>query len=97
MPSHTRFEWNAEKARTNVRKHRVSFELAKQVFADSFVKIEVEGYEHGEERWSAVGQVGRALLVVSYTSREEEDEETIRIISARKAEPRERRRYEGHS
>jgi uncharacterized DUF497 family protein len=97
MPSDTRFTWDAHKAELNERKHRVSFELTKQVFADPLVKIELEGYEYGEERWRAVGQVGRTLLIVSYTSREEEDQETIRVISARKAEPHERRRYERNS
>jgi uncharacterized DUF497 family protein len=97
MPAEPRFEWDARKAERNERKHRVSFELAKQVFGDPLVQIELEGYEHGEERWRAVGQIGRTLFVVSYTSDEKGDEETIRIISARRAEPQEHRRYERDS
>jgi uncharacterized DUF497 family protein len=53
-----------------------------------------KGYEHGEERWRTVGAVGNTVLVVSHTSREEGALEIIRIISVRKAEPKERRRFE---
>jgi hypothetical protein len=90
-----RFEWNPQKAESNKRKHRVSFELAKQAFRDPHLKIELEGYDHGEERWRAVGQVGHTLLLVSCTIREEGGIEVVRIISARKAEPQERHGYEG--
>ena len=91
------FEWNPQKAEANKRKHRMGFELAAQVFQDPHVKIEFEGLDHGEERWRVVGQVGHAIIRVSCTIREEGGLEIVRIISARKAQPQERRRYEGDS
>ena len=89
------FEWDARKAAANKRKHGISFELAVQVFDDVFVEREVEGDEHGEVRWQAIGQIGRALVHVTYTTRDEEGIEVIRIISARRATKRERRAFEG--
>jgi uncharacterized DUF497 family protein len=91
-----RFEWDPRKAEVNKRKHGISFPLAVQVFRDPFAEREVEGDEHGEIRWQVVGQVGRALLRVTCTIREEkEGAEVIRIISARRLTPRERRAYQG--
>ena len=92
-----RFEWNPQKAEANKRKHQVSFELAKQIFRDPHLMIALEGNEHGEERWRAIGQAGHAIILVSCTIREEKGLEVVRIISARKAQPQERRRYEGNS
>ena len=52
-------------------------------------------HEHGEERWRTIGLVGPvAILVVIHTYAEQNDEETVRIISARKATKGERARYE---
>jgi uncharacterized protein len=94
-----RFEWDRAKADSNLRKHRVSFELAARVFLDPFVLIEQDRIEDGEYRWQALGSVeGFAVLIVAHTSYEEDDagevSEVIRIISARRAEQKERRRYE---
>ncbi len=94
MPRHVRFEWDEEKAATNWRKHRVSFPLAKEVFDDEFKLHLYRGYEHGEGRWWTIGLVGSQLLIVVHTWEEHEDEDIIRIISARKASTSERRRYE---
>lgn len=96
----TRFEWNPAKAEVNLRKHRVSFETAIRVFADPFALVEQDRIEGGEYRWQTLGLVdGRLLLLVAHTIREKETDdgaavEVIRIISARRAEPLERRRYE---
>ncbi len=89
-----RFEWHPPKAEKNRRVHGISFELAKLAFDDVFAKTEIEGYEHGEERWRTTGAVGAALIVISHTAREEGETEIIRIISARRAEPDERRCFE---
>lgn len=95
-----RFEWDRAKAATNIKKHGVSFEIAARVFADPFVLIEQDRIEGGEQRWQALGSVdGLAILLVAHTIYEDEEGdgqayEVIRIISARKADPRERRRYE---
>lgn len=91
-----RFEWDDAKAASNLRKHRVSFETAARVFADPLALVEQDRIEGGEYRWQTVGLVdGHLLLLVAHVVRDDEDgAEVIRIISARRAEPKERRRYE---
>lgn len=87
-----RFEWDPEKARTNLIKHDVAFELATRVWNDPHSDIRLNDVIDGEQRWQVTGLVGSvALIVVIYIDRAED---TIRIISARKAAPLERRRYE---
>ena len=94
MTGKIRFEWNERKVETNLRKHKIGFELASHVFADEFALTELEGTEHGEAQYTTTGQVGSALIVVSHTYREEGGIEIIRIISARKATRSERRQFE---
>jgi len=90
-----RFEWDPAKAAGNLRKHRVSFELAMRVFSDPFALSEHDRIEGGEWRWQTLGMVeGVVLLLAAHTVRDEDDIEVIRIISARRAERQERRRYE---
>jgi len=93
------FEWDPAKNLSNQRKHGVSFEEAAQVFRDPLYVSWKERVQDGEERWQAYGKVGGlVLLMVAHTIREELEDgtviEVIRIISTRRAEPRERRRYE---
>lgn len=92
----TRFEWNPDKAASNLKKHRVSFETAIRAFADPFALVEQDRIENGEYRWQTLGIVdGYLLLLVAHTVQDDEDgTEVIRIISARRAEPKERKRYE---
>jgi uncharacterized protein len=89
-------EWDPSKARENLRKHKLSFERAAQVFRDPDV-ISVEDEEHSEQedRWVSMGRDGGGnLLIVIHTFREIDPENvTIRIISARKATRREARQY----
>jgi uncharacterized DUF497 family protein len=77
------FEWDDAKAKTNLRRHGVSFDLAKSVFKDPFAIERIDDRaEHDEERFVIIGMAeGKALLFVAYTEREE----LIRIISARRA------------
>jgi uncharacterized protein len=84
------FEWDDVKAVINLRDHKVSFDMACDVFADPFI-IECidDGQSENEQRISAIGMVENRLLFVAYTTRGD----AIRIISARPAEPFERRRY----
>jgi hypothetical protein len=94
-----RFEWDPQKAASNFRKHGISFEIATHVFDDPFVLSSIERIEHGEERWQAIGNVdGFVLVLVVHTVCEESEHdisiETIRIISAREADKKERKRYE---
>lgn len=91
----TEFTWSAEKARRNLVKHRISFELAQQVFNDPHVVIlEDCEDERGEMRYHAIGYVEtQFLLLVVHADRSEENQEIIHIISARKAEDYEQRTY----
>jgi hypothetical protein len=95
----TWFEWDPAKAASDLRKHGVSFEIAMRTFADLFALTEQDRIEGGEARWRTLGIVeGRVLLLVAHTFRDEDEDgeaiEVIRIISARAADKRERRRYE---
>ena len=90
-----RFEWDEKKNLANRRKHKVSFETATLVFEDPRAISVLERIEEGEERWQTVGMAGGALVMfVAHTYRESDGEEVVRIISARKATPRERSTYE---
>jgi uncharacterized DUF497 family protein len=87
--------WDPEKARRNREKHGIDFEEEATVFRDPLLLV-MPDLEHSqdEERWLTLGRSTRQiLLVVAHT----EDERTIRIISARKAEPKERGQYEQQS
>jgi len=88
------FEWDENKDKANQVKHRLAFEDAKYVFADPF-SVSRDDFTETEARRQIIGQVSGVLLIlVVYTMRNEEGEEVIRIISARKATAAERRRYE---
>jgi len=91
-----RFEWDETKARTNYLKHRVLFETAAQVFGDPHCLMTQDREVDGEERWQTIGMVeGVLLLFVAHTVDDDQDEDlSVRIISARKVTPEERRRYE---
>jgi uncharacterized DUF497 family protein len=93
------FEWDPVKAANNLRKHGISFDMAMRVFADPFALVELDRVEDGEQRWQTLGLVeGHVLVLVAPTIRDEDDRgwprEIIRIISARAADRKERRRYE---
>ncbi|MBI4909849.1 MAG: BrnT family toxin [Acidobacteria bacterium] len=91
-----RFEWDAEKSRTNQKKHSgLDFETASRVFADPDLILRKDRVMDGEQRWHAIGGVRKAVLLVVHVYLEEEPngEETIRIVSAREANPGERRIY----
>ena len=84
------FEWDRKKAARNLRDHGVSFEEATRVFNDPLALDDIDDREdYGEERSNMIGVAGDRLLVVTYTLRGGK----TRIISARPAEPNERRRY----
>ena len=91
-----RFTWDESKNRINQRKHGVSFETARLVFDDPLHLTRLERIENGEERWQTLGLAGGVvLLLVAHTVTElGADDTLIRIISARKAGPIERRIYE---
>lgn len=92
--SDLRIEWDDSKNASNKRKHGVSFEEAQTVFYDDrAILIEDEDPDEPEERFLLLGMsVELRTLVVCHCYRE--DDEIIRIISARRADRQERRDYE---
>ena len=90
-----RYVWDRSKAASNLRSHGVSFETAVRVFSDPFHVSEQDRIEGGEYRWQTLGIVdGFTLLLVAHTLTEADGIESVRIISARRAEKHERKRYE---
>ena len=89
------FEWDNHKARTNLNKHGVSFDEAKSAFQDEYARLIPDPDSSvGEERFILLGQSSeQRTLVVCHCYRD--SDHNIRIISARKAEKRERKAYEG--
>jgi uncharacterized DUF497 family protein len=88
------FEWDAEKAVANLKKHGVSFEEAESVFTDSFGLEELDE-EHSQEetRWVLIGlSSSLRVLVTVYTERGSK----IRLISSRKADAKERKAYQAY-
>lgn len=87
------FEWDPNKDSTNQTKHGVSFAEASTIFADEHeLTIYDPGHSEGEHRFLSIGRSSSGrVLVVAYS---EPEDNQIRIISARPAEPPERRRYE---
>ena len=84
-------EWDTQKAALNLQKHGVSFEDAALVFYDHGRIETYDGREdYSEDRWATIGEAYSALLYVVYTIRHEE---TVRLISARKANASERKQY----
>ncbi len=91
------FEWDDEKARTNLRKHGVTFELAASIFFDPRL-LELADVEHsspGDERWFGIGlSENSAILVVIYQWMELDGKNVkVRLISARKATQNEIQSY----
>ena len=84
------FEWNDDKAAQNFAAHGVTFDAARLAFEDAFgVVREDRRQNYGEDRFILLGMIQERLLAVCYAMRDKR----VRIISARFAEPRERRRY----
>ncbi|WP_237479032.1 BrnT family toxin [Lichenibacterium dinghuense] len=84
------FQWNDAKAARNLALHGVSFEAARLAFQDPFaLDWRDDRADYGEERFITLASVDKRILCVVYTERGG----ATRIISARGAEPHERRRY----
>ncbi|MBW4039685.1 MAG: BrnT family toxin [Acidobacteria bacterium] len=90
-----RFDWDETKDAINLRKHGIGFEAASLVFDDP-MHLSVQDREvDGEQRWQTIGMAeGVLLLLVAHTVEDEDDEEVVRILSARRATAQERSRYE---
>lgn len=86
------FEWDSNKAESNIIKHKVSFEEASTIFADNYsITIDDPIHSLSEKRFITIGlSANHRVLVVIHTKRAKK----IRIISARKASTKEKQQYE---
>lgn len=91
-----RFEWDPDKYEENLRKHRIRFEVAVTVFddPDEFTEEDLDAF--AERRWRTVGKsdAGSHLFVIHTERGMIGNEVVVRIISARLATAREKKRYE---
>lgn len=85
------FEWNPAKNQENIRKHGIDFSDIPAVFASPMLIAVDDRHDYGEERWVGIGLLVDIVVVVVWT---ELAEDRVRIISARKANRRERDHYE---
>lgn len=85
-----RYPWTQEKYRQNLRRHGIAFEDAQRIFEGLTVDRVDDRFDYGEVRVYAIGLVNGIEFAVVYTGRGDDER---RIISARKAEPHERRTY----
>jgi uncharacterized protein len=97
MSLNLRFTWDPHKAVVNQRKHKVSFDEAREIFSDSYARITFDAdHDEDEDRWHIIGRSSRnRTLFVAFCEREHHDGEIVyRIISARRAEGEEIKEYE---
>ena len=89
------FEWDQGKNLINQQKHGVSFEEARELFESGTGYLEIFDSEHSdfEDRFIAIGPIGRGLVMIVYTEREED---ITRIIGARFANKNEQLLYRSH-
>jgi len=84
------FEWDEAKNRQNLRKHGLDFNNAWEIF-EGPLRINLDSRtDYGEDRWTGIGLLGNRIVVVTYIQLEE----TVRIISLRKAAKHERKKFE---
>lgn len=84
------YEWDDAKDAANIRKHGIGFEAAIRIFDGPVLRAVDNRFDYGEVRENSVGMIGGALcIVVTHTDRSG----VTRIISARRANRRERKRY----
>ena len=87
-----RFEWDEDKNAENIRKHGLDFADAWQVFQNPMLVKLDDREDYSEDRWIAIGIMSSGIVVVFIFT--EKYQETIRMISMRKATKNERTRYE---
>jgi uncharacterized DUF497 family protein len=85
------FEWDEQKNRANISKHELDFADAWEIFVAPMLTALDDREDYGEDRWIGIGLLKSRVVVVVYTER---GEDSIRIISLRKALTHERLRYE---
>jgi hypothetical protein len=90
------FEWDYKKAKTNITKHKISFEDATTVFKDeNMLSVYDERHSEDEDRWITIGMdlKTRTLVVIHTFISIGTDTTNIRVISARKATRKEQKIY----
>ncbi len=86
-----KFEWDEAKNLENIRKHEINFADVPAIF-DGEMLIELDDrFDYGEDRWFGIGFLGSGIAVVVWTERQNN---VIRIISARRANRHEQKRFE---
>jgi uncharacterized DUF497 family protein len=92
------FEWDDNKNKINITKHKIDFNEAKEIFNDSMHISRLDHrFEYLEERWISLGATKKnKIIVVANVYFDDNGKEIIRIISARKANEKERKFYETH-
>ncbi|MFV9504443.1 MAG: BrnT family toxin [Oscillochloridaceae bacterium umkhey_bin13] len=91
MSNALRFIWDEQKHQANLRKHGLSFASAHEVFEAPMLIDLDERDDYGEDRWIGIGRLRGRIVVIIYT---EPDQQTIRVISLRKALSHERNIYQ---
>jgi uncharacterized DUF497 family protein len=84
-----RFEWDARKRLSNLRKHGIDFRDAPRVFCGVTLTVADDRVDYGEARFITFGLLGTTVIAIAHT----EQPERIRIISMRKATPYEEAAY----
>ena len=87
-----KFEWDEHKRQTNIQKHGLDFKDAVDIFNHPMLRGLDNRFDYGEDRWIGIGLMYNHVAVVVYI--EYGDDDTVRIISLRKALNYERKRYE---
>lgn len=85
-----KYSWNEDKNRRNIERHGIAFKDAVKIFEGETLEQEDDRFEYGEVRVYAIGIMNGLEIAVIYTDRSNDER---RIISARRAEPYERRAY----
>jgi uncharacterized DUF497 family protein len=89
------FEWDPKKAASNLAKHKILFAQAIRAFDDPFALIAPdEEHSQEEEREWILGEADPGVLVIIFTRREADDHQVLRLVSARKANKKEKALYE---
>lgn len=85
------FQWNARKNENNIAKHGIDFAEPPRIFSAPMQTVLDTRQDYGEDRWIGLGILDGRVVAVVFT---EPDEETVRIISLRRALPQEQKHYE---
>ncbi|MEE3719665.1 BrnT family toxin [Tumidithrix elongata RA019] len=86
-----KFEWDEAKNLENIRKHEIDFADVPPMFDDEILIDLDDRFDYGEDRWVGIGFLGSGIAVVVWTERKEN---ITRIISARRANRYEQKRFE---